>query len=330
MVGSGAGVRASLLVLSFVAAPAQADLSETADAYLAAIRSERWIEMANLLTPNARYQDYSMEYFDVPMIDLVGTEAVVGFWRDSAEDAGTTHVAWTFDERFEAGPNLFLIGHASVVNQGAAWGFPGQELKTRFRQVTHLRIADGKVAYHVDHVDYPTAARQMTKQTEAIVATQGAGEPLRWENPLPEDGIRAVAEAYLAALAASDLSRMASLLALNSRYREDSIESVTGAKAVAVVGREAIVDSWKAQWDAAGVAHMGMANEHSFVAGPNFFSLGNTTIRPASEATGKPGQALVIKVRHIVHLRVEAGRVTYHAHSIDRADYQRQLSALTR
>ena len=315
------------LLLALLTSPAFSDdLTETADAYLDAIRSENWNRMASLLAPGAQYQDYSMEFFDRPMIDLEGPDAIVGFWRDSAADAGTIDVKWQFDERFASGPNLFLIGQTYVHNKGDVWGFPGHDLKTRFPQITHLRIVDGKVVYHADHVNYDVAGRQLTEQTEAIVGKAGEGEPLRWENPLPEASLYKTATAYIDAIEAMDWTAMANFLNDKSRYQDFSIELTTG-EIFDLAGRDAIVKVWSEGATASGILSMNFETENRFVAGPNVFALGHIQVRMKGEAAGLPGREVEVRVRHILHLRIVDGKILHHTDHVDYTSFLSQIEA---
>jgi hypothetical protein len=144
------------------------EIDAVADGYLEAVRSSDWERMSSFLAAESHYQDFSMEHFDRPMIDLKGPEAIVEFWRSSGEGAGTVEIRFDVEERFTAGPNVYLIISSYVRNRGGAWGLPDHEIEARFRQLTHLRIRDGKVLYHADHVDYADAERQVEEQKKRL------------------------------------------------------------------------------------------------------------------------------------------------------------------
>ena len=102
----------ALTVLLAIPFPASGDDDVTAivDRYLAAIQAQDWPAMRALLAADAHYLDYSMEHLSLPIKDLRGAEAIVGFWRDSSNDSGTVSIRFDLGERFVAGPNLVLRG----------------------------------------------------------------------------------------------------------------------------------------------------------------------------------------------------------------------------
>lgn len=52
--------------------------------------------------------------------------------------------------------------------KGDAVGIPGSELEMRIRHILHLRIVDGKVTYHADHVDYAAMMQQIEGKKAAL------------------------------------------------------------------------------------------------------------------------------------------------------------------
>jgi predicted ester cyclase len=137
------------------------DVDRIADRYLDAVAAQDWDEMRVLLAPEAVYIDRTMQYFDRETIDLVGTEAILGFWRQASEDSDTREIQFDVRSRFRAGPVVVYELTTSVRVSGAYWGIDREELPFSASQVTILEVVDGRVTRHEDHVDYGEVMRQL-------------------------------------------------------------------------------------------------------------------------------------------------------------------------
>lgn len=142
------------------------NLADVAWEYLESHLNEHFDEAAAFLTGESHYQDFSMEFFGREMVDLKGAKAIVEYWRASSAASGTIEVRFSADEFFVAGPNVYFIGTAFVKNEGKAWGVNMESMEFTFTQISHIRLVDGKVTYHADHVDYAEAFAQLETYRE--------------------------------------------------------------------------------------------------------------------------------------------------------------------
>ena len=155
-------------------------LADVAWDYLEALLLEDHDRARAYLTAESRYQDFSIELFDRDMVDLKGGPAILKYWQESAQTSGTVEVRFDTERHFVAGPNVYFIGTAHVKNLGSTWGLGDELLDFSFTQISHIRIVDGKVTYHADHVDYLTAYEQMQEyMTEAAGRGRPAGGPAK-------------------------------------------------------------------------------------------------------------------------------------------------------
>ncbi len=155
------------------------NLADVAWEYLEALLNEHFDQAATFLTSESRYQDFSMEFFGRDMVDLKGAKAITEFWRASSEASGVIEVRFDADQFFVAGPNVYFIGTAWVKNEGKAWGVNMESMEFTFTQISHIRMVDGKVTYHADHVDYSEAFAQLETYREEA----GAWVPEGKEKP---------------------------------------------------------------------------------------------------------------------------------------------------
>jgi len=147
--------------------PAEAeadDVAAVAEAYLECIEDQDWERMGGLLTGTSRYEDFTMEFFDRPPIQLDGRDAIVEFWRSSSEDSGTSEIDYEIVRRIVAGPMAILDLRGRVTVAGRFWELKAEEITFEFDQITTLRIVEGRVVHHVDHVDYADGMRQVEDQ----------------------------------------------------------------------------------------------------------------------------------------------------------------------
>ena len=306
---------AILFGLLFVPRPTPAEtLGEVAERYLAAIEAQDWQQMEALLDPDARYQDFSMEHFGGPAIDLRGPEAIVGFWRNSSADAGTLSIDFDFPDRFAAGPNLILRGYSEVEARGEAWQLPLEVITARFPQITHLRISEGRITYHADHVDYGAAEQQIAAQVE--VRNQRHGTAVEFPLTPVDTGLLETAEAYLKALHANDWRRLASWLGPDSMYLNYTAEYRTGSVERAQ-GGEAMLKLFRDARASSGTLHLAFDRKQAWVAGPNVFLYGTYMIEMSGQAWGLGEGTASFEVPMVVHLRFVDDTLTHHVEYID-------------
>ncbi len=305
------------LAVQLTPAPVFAEtIEEIADIYLSAVREQDWEKMRSLLAVDARYQDFTMEHFGVAGIDLKGPEAIVGFWRDSSADSGTLSIRFDFPDRFTAGPHLILRGHSEVEILGSSWELPVEVLETRFPQITHLRIAEGKVTYHSDHVDYATAERQIATQVELYNREHGthAVFPItKLRTELFEQAID-----YLAALHHDDWQGLERWLGPESTYVNFTAESVGGSIERAD-GASAMLELFRNAHARSGTSKLELEVESRFVAGPNVFLQGIYHVETSGNPRGSKSDVASFQIPMIVHLRFAGRTVHRHAEYMDYA-----------
>ena len=173
-------MRAALLTACLLFAPCLATTAEptpaaVVDRYLDAISTSDWEAMKALLADDAHYEDRTMALFDRGAIDLRGADAIVRFWRTSAEAAGSAAVRFERRGGFVAGPVVVLELRAHVDNEGAAWDMPGVQFTGEMDVVSILEVRDGHVAWHMDAADYAAAQQQVDALKQAFSA--GAAQP---------------------------------------------------------------------------------------------------------------------------------------------------------
>lgn len=78
----------AFLCVSFNSYGQSADTLEAQSrAYLEAVWTADWEEMAGYLTDASIYQDFTMTYFDIDAIDLIGRDSIVAFYRNANDGA---------------------------------------------------------------------------------------------------------------------------------------------------------------------------------------------------------------------------------------------------
>jgi hypothetical protein len=155
--------------------PPESPIAETASGYLEAIQAQDWEGMHALLTQDSLYQDFTMEYFDREPVELEGADAIVDFWRTSSEDSGTSSIQYEVRKSFVAGPVFVADVWATITVSGEYWDVDEEEVELSATLIVFLRVVDGKVLHHVDHVDYAAALEPI--ETERPPPTSPSKKP---------------------------------------------------------------------------------------------------------------------------------------------------------
>ncbi|MEM7353879.1 MAG: ester cyclase [Acidobacteriota bacterium] len=297
-------------------------IAQVAARYLAAIQAQDWTTMEAMLAEEAHYQDYSAELFGTPKIDLRGPAAIVGFWRDSSRDSGTVSIGFDFDERFVAGPNLVLRGHGEVRVRAAAWGLPLEYLDTRFSLISHLRIVDGKVTHHTDHVDYGAMERQIVAQVEDHNRQHGTEASFPVSSV--DEAILGHATDYLAALHRDDWQSLERWLSAESSYLNFTAEGISGSIERAE-GGEQMLQLFRSARAQSETLKLHLEVKESFVAGPNVFLVGTYQVTTRGEPWGVESETVRFGIPMVVHLRLVEGKVVEHVEYMDYATGFAQL-----
>jgi hypothetical protein len=164
-----------LLLTAHLALAEERTPAAVADRYLAAISASDWEAMRALLAEEAHYEDRTMALFERGAVDLHGADAIVDFWRTSADGAGSSAVRFERRGGFVAGPVVVLELRVHVDNDGAAWGMPGVQFTGEMDLVTLVQVHDGRVVWHMDAADYAAAQQQVEALERAFRA--GAAQP---------------------------------------------------------------------------------------------------------------------------------------------------------
>lgn len=134
-------------------------LRSVANRYLEAVWSFDYETMQQLLAPDALYEDYTAEYFDIDPYRFEGSDAVVDFFRTANASSGTQTVAPEVRESFVAGSNVVVLVDVTATVDGKDWGVPGKQLVGSGLTVTWLRIREGSIVRHIDFADFDSAIR---------------------------------------------------------------------------------------------------------------------------------------------------------------------------
>ena len=305
---------------SDVATSSEEAVETVAERYFSAIEAQDWQKMRALLAVDAHYLDFSMEHFDRPKIDLKGPDAVTGFWQESSQDSGTLSIHLDLGDRFVAGPNLVFRGHSEVRVRGAAWDLPLPALTTRFPLITHLRIVDGKVTHHTDHVNYASAEAQIADQVESYNREHGtrASFPV---TPLDTE-LQNQATSYLAALHRDDWQTLGQWLGPGSYYLNFTAEALSGAIERADGGAQMMELFRNARAQSKTLSLKFYVDEY-FVAGPNVFLVGTYHVVTRKGTEGVEAETVSFRIPMIVHLRIVEGMVLDH---VEYMDYMTGLS----
>lgn len=300
--------------------------SDVIASYLATIQEQDWPGMAEVLSDDASYRDVTMEHFGRDAIDLRGRAAITEFWRESSRDAGTRSILFDYPRRFRAGSHHVLIGESRVEIEGSAWGLPVPILRTAFPVVTHLRIENGRVTHHTDHVDYGAAERQIAEQVEAYNAKVGttASFPV---SPV-DDSLVERALRYLRDLHSGDEAGAREALSTDARYRNDTAESLTGAAEV-VVGREAVLELFRESYRRSATRELAFEPDLEFLAGSNVILAGIYEGETAGAPWGAEAERVTFRMPMVVHLRFDReGRILEHSELLGYEDALAGLSPL--
>ena len=314
---------AAALLIQLAAPPADGEeIQVVAERYLSAVQAQDWEAMRAMLAPDARYLDITVQHFGVPRVDLRGPEKIVGFWRESARKSGTVSLTFELPERFVAGPNLVLRGHSEVRVLGSAWDLPLETIEARFPQITHLRIVDGKVTHHTDHVDYAAFERQVAAQVESY--NREHGTKVSFPVSPVDETLLGQATDYLAALHRDDWETLRRWLGPESQYLNFTAEALSGAVEGAEGGSQ-MVELFRNARAGSGTLALTFDVQESFVAGPNVLLVGTYRVTTRGEAWGLANETVSFRIPMVVHLRIVEGVVVDH---VEYLDYATGLSAL--
>ncbi|MFK8043091.1 nuclear transport factor 2 family protein [Congregibacter sp.] len=128
-----------------------------AQQYLRAIETMNWSQMESMLAEDAVYTDPTMTYFDSDPIHREGPRNIVGFWRSSSEESGTSNISYTTTQCFETAGYFVVNLDIDVRVAGAYWNVDKDWISLPGKVVSIIRVTDGKVSEHHDYVEYSSA-----------------------------------------------------------------------------------------------------------------------------------------------------------------------------
>jgi len=137
---------------------------EIALRYLNAMYATDYEDYANLLHPNATFDDPTAVAFDGEAWHITGRQAIVDFIRDSSEvvvDAG-----FNVQSQFSTGEFVVFNLEYRSTFEGDALGIPGKLISINMPAVTILQIQNGLVVHHIDHINYELMHEQLARQKE--------------------------------------------------------------------------------------------------------------------------------------------------------------------
>jgi len=156
-----------ITVLAFTGAQSETETltnSEVGRHYLDAMYSFNFAELEKSLHPDAVFEDPT-SVAAVP--DVVwrfnGRDAILDFIRQSSE--GIDEADYQVLSEFSTGEFVVFNIDYSAVFDGEMMGMPDRRFSIKVPAVTILRIQDGLVIHHADHVNYDLMLEQIAEQS---------------------------------------------------------------------------------------------------------------------------------------------------------------------
>lgn len=159
-----------LLIMAFVFSSAQSTTIppsnlEVGRQYLQSVYAFDFSALEASLHPDAVFEDpTAVVAFPGEAWRFTGRSAILDFFRQSSKgivDAG-------FQVRSEFATGEFVVFYLEYWSdvKGEVLGIPGQIVSIKMPGVTILRIRNGLVIHHADHVDYDLFIEQVAKQSK--------------------------------------------------------------------------------------------------------------------------------------------------------------------
>ena len=149
--------------------PESAALKQIALDYLETLAAADWEKQKTFYTEESVFEDPTADLFGEPW-HFQGPEAISDFWRTSFEGSGTKSVENHYLRIFVNGSRVVVEYDATVRFDAARLGFPGQDVEGTIHGVTVLRVEDGKIVHHLDHVDYAGSLRKLDRMRAELEA----------------------------------------------------------------------------------------------------------------------------------------------------------------
>ena len=133
--------------------------------YLGALYIFDFPELNKLLRTDAVFEDpTAVIAFPGEAWHFIGRNAILNFFQQSK--SGIVNADFHVLSEFSTGE--FVVCNLEYWSdvEGEVLGVPGQVVSVRMPAVTILRIRNGLVIHHTDHVDYDLMLEQLTKQSE--------------------------------------------------------------------------------------------------------------------------------------------------------------------
>ncbi len=169
------GALCMFLVLSAVsrressaAMSAQEDpVLDVATKYLERLYGGQWDLLREVMAEDLHFRDPTSALMPGGPWDIAGRDSVISMFRASSESLTST--GFEVDNAFSSGDYAVFDLFYSTAGPGEVFGAPPGEIEIDIRGVTILRVKDGSVTEHLDHVNYEDLLAQ-------VAAKAGSGE----------------------------------------------------------------------------------------------------------------------------------------------------------
>ena len=145
------------------------DRLEVARSYLAALHSGQWDRVRALSGPGFRFSDPTAEGHETVITKADSLDTFLDYLRANRPEGDADAVVV---DGWASGRHVTLMVRYSGRLEGAALGTAGGPRRFDVPGVTILTLVGGKVAHHLDYVDYETLERQLRDP----VSSPGSGE----------------------------------------------------------------------------------------------------------------------------------------------------------
>jgi ketosteroid isomerase-like protein len=143
---------------------------EAATTYLETLYAFDFETLATLLAPDATFYDPTAAPLTGSDTRYAGRDQIVAEFSGAAAKA--RNGGYEIERQFVSGElAVFTLTYSSELD-GNAFGVPGEWVPVRVAGITVIRVVDGLVTEHLDHVDYES----MLRQIEEFVAARAPGD----------------------------------------------------------------------------------------------------------------------------------------------------------
>lgn len=145
--------------------PPVAGVLETAEAYLAVYLARDYPAMLPLMAQDAVFTDPTSTMFGTPL-HHEGAQAIVDWLTEVG--TGVESVEFLIDRSFVSGEYAVFEGTYRTSGSLVGLGYPDLHTTLVHRGITTIRVVDGKVALHLDVIDYEEMWHQIDDAVRAL------------------------------------------------------------------------------------------------------------------------------------------------------------------